>query len=133
MISFTNLIAVTVCTGLITACQSTAVGPGGTSQKETLLVQSGFSAFTVTTPKQQQHVAKLPAGKVSGVMYKGKKYYVYPSGKDRLMVGSQSDYNRYRQALQAQALMATPDFEEETHGPHPVLIQEFDGFGPLGE
>jgi hypothetical protein len=26
-----------------------------------------------------------------------------------------------------------PVFEEEIHGPHPIVVREFDGFGPLGE
>jgi hypothetical protein len=90
-ISFISLIVPLFLLGLMTACQTTAVGPGGTPQKETLLAQSGFRPFTVTTPKQQQRVSALPAGKVSLVGYKGKSYYVYPTAtKDRILVG-QSD------------------------------------------
>ena len=29
--------------------------------------------------------------------------------------------------------MTGPVFQEETPGVHPVLVQEFDGFGPLGD
>ena len=120
--------------GLMTACQTTAVGPGGTPQKETLLVQSGFRPFTVTTPKQQQRVSALPAGKVSLVGYKGKSYYVYPTAtRDRILVGNQTQYNAYKQALVAYGVTTSPDFVEETHGPHRILVQQFDGFGPLGE
>ena len=133
-ISFTNLIVPMFLLALMTGCQTTAVGPGGTPQKETLLVRSGFRPFTVTTPKQQQRVSALPAGKVSLVGYKGKSYYVYPTAtKDRILVGNQTQYNAYKQALVAYGVTTSPDFVEETHGPHRVLVQQFDGFGPLGE
>jgi|SRR5215217_5528368 len=119
---------------VMTACQSTVVGPGGTPQKETVLVQSGFRPFTVTTPKQQHRVSALPAGKVSIVGYRGKTYYVYPTAtNDRILVGNQTQYNAYKQALVAYGATTSPSFVEETHGPHRILVQEFDGFGPLGE
>jgi hypothetical protein len=134
IISFTNLVLAMLLVGLIAACQSTAVAPGGASAKERLLLQSGFRPFTVTTPKQQQRVSALPAGKVSTVGYRGKLYYVYPTAtKNRILVGNQTQYNAYKQALVAYGVTTSPDFVEETHGPHRILIQEFDGFGPLGE
>jgi hypothetical protein len=133
-ISFTSFIAPMFLLALMTACQTTAVGPGGTPQKETLLVRSGFRPLTVTTPKQQQKVSALPAGKVSLVGYRGKLYYVYPTAtKDRILVGNQTQYNAYKQALVAYGVTTSPDFVEETHGPHRILVQQFDGFGPLGE
>ena len=99
-----------------------------------LLLQSGFRPFTVTTPKQQQRVSVLSAGTVSVVGYRGKLYYVYPTAiKDRILVGNQTQYNAYKQALVAYGLTTSPSFVEETHGPHRILVQEFDGFGPLGE
>ena len=134
---FTNIFVVILSLGLIWGCQSTAVGPSTAStaaQKENLLLRSGFRAKTVTTPKQQQRVSALPAGKVSTVGYKGKLYYVYPTAtKDRILVGNQTQYNAYKQALVAYGVTTSPDFVEETHGPHRILIQQFDGFGPLGE
>ena len=102
--------------------------------KETLLLQSGFRPFTVTTPKQQQRVSALPVGNVSTVGYKGKLYYVYPTAtKGRILVGNQTQYNAYKQALVAYGVTTSPSFVEDTHGPHRILVQEFDGFGPLGE
>jgi len=130
----TNILIAVLSLGLMLGCQSTAVAPSGTSQKENLLARAGFKAKTVTTPKQQQRVSALPAGKVSTVSYKGKLYYVYPTAtKDRILVGNQTQYNAYKQALVAYGVTTSPDFVEETHGPHRVLVQEFDGFGPLGE
>jgi hypothetical protein len=120
--------------GLMTACQSPVVGPDEMSQKNTLLLQSGFRPFAVTTPKQQQRVSALPAGKVSLVGYRGTTYYVCPTAtKDRILVGNQTQYNAYKQALVAYGVTTSPSFVQDTHGPHRVLIQEFDGFGPLGE
>jgi hypothetical protein len=131
---FTNISAAILSLGLIWGCQSTAVGPSAASQKENLLVRSGFKAKTVTTPKQQQRVSALPAGKVSTVTYGGKLYYVCPTTtKDRILVGNQAQYNAYKQAVVAYGLTTSPDFVDVTHGPHRILIQEFDGFGPLGE
>jgi hypothetical protein len=131
---FTDIVVATLSLGLIASCQSTSTGSSAASQKENLLVQSGFRARTVTTPKQQQRVSALPAGKVSTVTYRGKLYYVYPTAtKDRILVGTRTKYNAYKQALVAYGLTTSPTFVEETHGPHRILIQEFDGFGPLGE
>ena len=134
IISFTNLVLTMLFVGVIAACQSTAVARGGAPAKETLLLQSGFRPFTVTTPKQQQRVSALPAGTVSVVGYREKLYYVYPTAiKDRILVGNQTQYNAYKQALVAYGLTTSPSFVEDTHGPHRILVQEFDGFGPLGE
>ena len=131
---FANMFAVIFSLGLVSGCQSTAVGLSAASQKENLLLRSGFRAKTVTTPKQQQRVSALPAGKVSTVGYKGKLYYVYPTAtKDRILVGNQTQYNAYKQALVAYGVTTSPDFVEETHGPHRILVQQFDGFGPLGD
>ena len=132
---FLNFVITALSIGFITGCQSTtAVGPSVESQKEKLLVQSGFRPKTVTTPEQQQRVSALPAGQVSTVGYKGGMYYVYPTAtKDRIFVGNQTQYNAYKQAVVAYGLTTSPDFVQDTHGPHRVLIQQFSGFGPLGE
>jgi hypothetical protein len=133
-ISFSDLIAALFLLGLMTGCQTTAVGPGGTPQKEKLLMQIGFRPFTVSTRKQQQRVSALPAGKVSTVGYRAKLYYVYPTAtKDRILVGNQTQYNAYKQGLVAYGVTTSPDFVQDTHGPHRILVQEFSGFGPLGE
>lgn len=131
---FTNIFVVILSLGLIWGCQSTAVGPSAESQKENLLVRAGFNAKTVTTPKQQQRMSALPPGQVSTVGYKGKLYYVYPTAtKDRILVGNQTRSNVYKQSVVAYGLTTSPSFVDVTHGQHRVLIQQFDGFGPLGE
>jgi len=52
---------------LLTGCQTATTNQTatGASQKEALLVQSGFKVKTVTTQKQQQHVSQLAVGRVS--------------------------------------------------------------------
>jgi hypothetical protein len=131
---FKNVILATLLIGFITACQSTAVSPNVAAKKEQLLVQSGFRPKTVITPEQQQRVSALPPGEVSEVGYHGKMYYVYPTAaKDRILVGNQTQYNAYKQAIVAYGLTTSPDFVQDTHGQHRVLIQHFSGFGPLGE
>ena len=134
VLSVANILVVMSSLGLMWGCQSTAVAPGGESQKENLLVRAGFRARTVTTPKQQQRVSALPPGQVSTVTYRGKLYYVYPTAtKDRILVGNRTQYNLYKQSVVAYGLTTSPTFVDVTHGPHRILIQEFDGFGPLGE
>ena len=54
--------------------------------------------------------------------------------KDRILCGTQAQFNAYKQAVQAQRGQLTgPVFEAELYGPHPIQVREFDGFGPLGE
>ena len=63
-----------------------------------------------------------------------KNVFVYPTAtKDRILVGNQTQYNAYKQAVVAYGLTTSPDFVQDTHGRHRILIQEFNGFGPLGE
>jgi hypothetical protein len=134
------LLSVTVYLG---ACAGTGGMSATTSpQKEQLLTQAGFKVKTATTPKQQQQLAALPGGQVSAVKYKGKLYYAYPAGSgNQVYVGRQAQYDTYKQLLQAQraqeaqassAAPSQPILTEETAGPNHILIQEFDGFGPLG-
>jgi hypothetical protein len=135
---------------LMAACQTTGSSQSVIAQKEALLSQSGFRVITVTTPKQQQAVNGLVMGRVSAVKYNGKLFYVFPTGtKDKIYVGKQTQYNRYKNALAAQKasqpaasqqgqpgqqLIAGQSLEPtlETAGPHQVEVQQFDGFGPMG-
>ena len=134
---------------LLAACQTTGT-TDVVAQKESLLSQSGFKVITVTAPKQQEAVSGLAQGRVSAVKYNGKLYYVYPTGtKDKIYVGKQAQFNRYKQALAAsyashpaaqtaaaqgqgqmagQSLMPTM----ETAGPNHIEVQQFGGFGPMG-
>ena len=82
--------------------------------------------------------------------YNKKTYYVFPTGtKDKIYVGKQAQFNRYKEALQAhvashpaaqqaaaagQAQMAGQSLMPtlETAGPNHIEVQQFGGFGPMG-
>ena len=135
-----NTAAVIAVLALITACETTGTAQSAASQNEALLAQSGFKTIAVTTPKQQQAVSKLPQGTVSAVKHQGKTYYVYPTAaNDKIYVGKQTHVNTAKKALATQQAQATqqsmnppPTMTFQGHGPHQVVAQEFDGFGPMG-
>src|SRR5437667_5201014 len=102
LLTLTGIASIGSVLALLAACQTTGTSQAS-SQKESLLSQSGFKTITVTTPKQQQAVSGLAQGRCSAVKYNGKLYYVYPTGtKDRIYVGRQKQYNAYKQSLVAQ-------------------------------
>jgi hypothetical protein len=134
---------------LLAACQTTGT-TDVIAQKEALLTQSGFRTITVTTPAQQQAVANLTVGRVTAVHYKGKLFYVFPTGtKDKIYYGHQTQFNAYKHALatayashpaaqqaaaQGQGAMAGQSLMPtlETAGPNHIEVQQFGGFGPMG-
>jgi hypothetical protein len=127
---------------LIAGCQtgSTNQAELAASKKEFLLAQSGFKVITVTTAKQQQAINGLAQYSISAVKYQGKSYYVYPTRtKDKIYVGKQKQLNAYNRALAAQQAQASqqgmnppPTMTFQGHGPHQIVAEEFDGFGPMG-
>jgi len=149
LLTLTGIASIGAVLALLAACQTTGTGDV-VAQKESLLSQSGFKVITVTTPKQQQAIAGLAQGRCSAVHYNGKLYYVFPTAtKDKIYVGKQAQFNRYKQTLATQyashpavqqaaapgqgqmagqSLMPTL----ESAGPHNVEIQQFGGFGPMG-
>ena len=143
-----QLTAVTKITGavlilaLIAGCQTVSSNQAelAASKKEFLLAQSGFKVITVTTAKQQQAINGLAQYSISAVKYLGKSYYVYPTRtKDKIYVGKQKQLNAYNRALAAQQAQASqqgmnppPTMTFQGHGPHQIVAEEFDGFGPMG-
>ena len=149
LLTLTGIGSIGVVLALLAACQTTGT-TDVIAQKEALLTQAGFRTITVTTPAQQQAVSRLTVGRVTAVKYNGKTYYVFPTAtKDKIYVGKQAQFNRYKAALQAhvashpaaqqaaaqgqgqmagQSLMPTL----ETAGQHNIEIQQFGGFGPMG-
>jgi hypothetical protein len=153
LFTLTSIAGIGAVLALLAACQTTGTGQA-VVQKESLLAQSGFKVKTVTTPKQQQQVSKLPPNVVSAVKYQGNLYYAFPTAtKDRIYVGKQAQYNAYKQALKAkiisqqaqpasqqtsayaqqqqQMLQGSPEWTGETAGPRHIQVQVFDGFGPI--
>jgi hypothetical protein len=147
LLTLTAIAIAMVALALMVACQTVATNDAElvASKKEFLLAQSGFKVITVTTPKQQQAINGLAQYRVSAVKYNGKLYYVFPTAKkDKIYVGKQAQFNRYKRALAAQqasqpaqpgqqliagqSLMPTL----ETAGPEHIEVQQFGGFGPMG-
>jgi hypothetical protein len=153
LFTLSKILGVVAIVYMIAACQATSTANSnaiGTSQKEMLLSQAGFVPKTVTTPKQQQQVNQLPENMVSAVKYHGKLYYVFPTAKkNQIFVGKQAQYNAYKKMLQTQKSTAsttraaqtnaqgeqqlggTPFLVGETAGPHHIMVEQFDGFGPM--
>jgi hypothetical protein len=149
LLTLTGIAGLGAVLALFTGCQTTGT-TDVMAQKETLLQQSGFKVITVTTPQQQQAVSRLTVGRVTAVKYHGKLYYVFPTAtKDRIYVGKQAQFNRYKHALaaayashpavqtaaaQGQAQMAGQSLEPtmEGAGPEHIEVQQFGGFGPMG-
>jgi hypothetical protein len=149
LLTLTGIASIGVVLALLAACQTTGAGDV-IAQKEALLQQSGFKVITVTTPKQQQAVSQLTVGRVTAVTYNGKLYYVFPTAtKDRIYVGKQAQFNRYKQTLATQYAThpavqqaAAPGQGQmagqslmpslEGAGPHHIEVQQFGGFGPMG-
>src|SRR5216117_2279142 len=147
LLTLTGIAGIGAVLALLAACQTTGTGDV-IAQKESLLSQSGFKIITVTTPKQQQAVSQLTVGRVTAVHYNGKLYYVFPTAtKDRIYVGKQAQFNRYKQALAAQQgsqpasqqaqpgqqlINPAPTMTYETAGPQHIEVEQFDGFGPMG-
>ena len=149
LLTLTSIASIGAVLALVSACQTTGAGGGEVSRKEALLSQSGFKVITVTDPKQQQAVTGLAQGRCSAVKYNGKLYYVFPTAtKDKVYVGKQAQFNRYKKAvtaqqasqqgqaggqpgqqlIQGQSLYPTL----ETAGPNNIEVQQFGGFGPMG-
>ena len=147
LLTLTGIASIGVVLALLAACQTTGT-TDVVAQKEALLTQSGFKVITVTTPQQQQAVAGLTQGRVTGVKYNGKVYYVFPTGtKDKIYVGKQKQFNAYKSALAArqmgqpanqpaqpgqQLMNPAPTMTYETAGPQHIEVEQFDGFGPMG-
>jgi hypothetical protein len=103
LLTLTSIASIGAVLALISACQTTGAGGGEVFRKEALLSQSGFRVITVTDPKQQQAVNGLAQGRCSAVTYNKKLFYVFPTAtKDKIYVGKQAQFNRYKKALAAQ-------------------------------
>jgi hypothetical protein len=139
LFTLTDIASIAAVLALMAACQTTGTSQAA-PQKEAVLAQSGFKTITVTTPKQQQAVSKLPQGTVSAVKYQGKRYYVYPTAtNNKIYVGKQKHLDAYNRTVATQQTQAgqqnmnpPPTMTYQGHGPHQVVAEEFDGFGPMG-
>jgi long-subunit acyl-CoA synthetase (AMP-forming) len=121
LLRLTGIVSAMAALALMSACQTAGTSQAA-SQNEALLTQSGFKTIAVTTPKQQQAVSKLPQGTVSAVKHQGKTH-----------VNAAKKAVAAQQAQPAQNSMnPPPTMTFQGHGPHQVVAEEFDGFGPMG-
>jgi hypothetical protein len=138
-------VLLTSCSILVffSGCASTGNPLSSAKEKQRLLTQAGFTLKNVSTAKQQQRLAQLPANKVSPVKYHGRIYYVYPmTASNQAYIGNKAQFQTYLQLMrdeqarvaQANAAAAPqPVISEEVPGPgaEPILIQEYDDWSPL--
>jgi hypothetical protein len=85
--------------------------------------------ITVTTAKQQEAINGLAQYRVSAVKYNGKLYYVFPAAKkDKIYVGKQAQFNKYKKAIAAQQSGQQAQPGQQLINPPPTFTYE--GAGP---
>ena len=103
LLTLTGIASIGTILAIISASEAIAASGSEISRKEALLAQSGFKVITVTTPQQKAAVNGLAQGRCSAVTYNGKLYYVFPTAtKDKIYVGKQTQFDRYKKAIAAQ-------------------------------
>jgi hypothetical protein len=103
LLTLTSIASIGAVLALISTSEATAASASEISRKEALLAQSGFKVITVTDPKQQKAVNGLAQGRCSAVTFNKKLFYVFPTAtKDKIYVGKQAQFNRYKKAIAAQ-------------------------------
>ncbi len=103
LLTLTGMASIGTLLVLISASEATAASGSEISRKEALLAQSGFKVITVTTPQQKAAVNGLAQGRCSAVTFNKKLFYVFPTAtKDKIYVGKQTQFDRYKKAIAAQ-------------------------------
>jgi hypothetical protein len=103
LLTVTGIASIGMVLALISASEAIAASGSEISRKEALLAQSGFKVVTVTTPKQKEAVHGLAQGRCSAVTFNKKLFYVFPTAtKDKIYVGKQGQFDRYKKAIAAQ-------------------------------
>ena len=103
LLTLTGIASIGMVLVLISASEATAASGSEISRKEALLTQSGFKVMTATTPKQKEAVNGLAQGRCSAVTFNKKLFYVFPTAtKDKIYVGKQAQFDRYKKAIAAQ-------------------------------
>ena len=102
LLTLTGIATIGTVLVLISASDATAASGSEISRKEALLAQSGFKVVTVTTAKQKGAVNGLAQGRCSAVTFNKKLFYVFPTAtKDKIYVGKQAQFDRYKKAISA--------------------------------
>jgi hypothetical protein len=105
--------------------------------RENVAVAAGFKIITPAKPEQQALLRKLPADKVTPIIYGGKPYYVLPDLiNNQAYVGGPKQYQVYKQLRRKQQV----DSDNDEASPDPVQVVEINsmnwgewgGWGPMG-
>ena len=103
LLTITTIVSIGAVLSLISASEATAASASEISRKEALLAQSGFKVVTITTPQQKEAVKGLVQGRCSAVTFNKKLFYVFPTAaKDKIYVGKQGQFDKYKKAIAAQ-------------------------------
>jgi len=106
-----------------------AVGCATTQQTENLLSAAGFKTVIASTPKQQQHLASLPAGKITTAQKNGVTYFFFPDVKNNQMfVGTQTQYTAY-QKLRLQQQLSNDNLMAAEMNEDAAAWNSWDGWG----
>ena len=71
-------------------------------KKESYLIEAGFRAVKPSTPEQIAHFQSLPSGHIRHEERKGQTLYMLAdSSKNILLVGGESEYERYQEIMYA--------------------------------
>jgi hypothetical protein len=77
---------------LATGCATTETA------RTDMLTAAGFKLVNADTPKKQELLKTLPAGKLSMITWKGKTFYVQPAATpNQAYVGTPAEYQTYQQ------------------------------------
>jgi hypothetical protein len=102
LLTLTGIASISMVLVLLSASEATAASASEISRKEALLAQSGFKVVTMTTPQQKAAVKGLAQGRCSAVTFNKKLFYVFPTAtKDKIYVGKQAQFDRYKKAISA--------------------------------
>ena len=102
LLTLTGIASIGMVLAIISASEATAASGSEISRKEALLTQSGFKVVAVTTPKQKEAVNRLAQGRCSAVTFNKKLFYAFPTAtKDKIYVGKQAQFDRYKKAISA--------------------------------
>ena len=103
LFTLTSIASIGTVLVLMSTSEATAASRSEISRKEALLAQSGFKVVTVTTPKQKGALNGLAQGRCSAVTFNKTLFYVFPTAtKDKIYVGKQAQFDRYKKAIAAQ-------------------------------
>ncbi len=91
--AFQRLVLLTLATALASCVSSSDL-----KSKEDFAVAADFKVITPVKPDQIAVFKKLPTGKLSKIIYRGKTYYILPdSARNQAYVGGPKQYQSYQQ------------------------------------